>query len=118
MRSGFLSCPRRNPVGTAAVAAQSFRHSAKTNGGLNRPQPCQPRSALMSVAPSWTDPATGLIALMDAARDVADALLGDAVIAVRERVSAGGRPDARLMEREQRATHGLAWFATYAQAIR
>jgi (2S)-methylsuccinyl-CoA dehydrogenase len=72
----------------------------------------------MSAAPSWTDPATDLIALMEAARDGADALLSEAIITVRERVSAGGRPDARLMEREQRATHGLAWFATYAQAIR
>src|SRR5215468_10008017 len=72
----------------------------------------------MSLAASRTDPGAGLIALMEAARDAADALLSDAVITVRERVSAGGRPDARLMEREQRATHGLAWFATYAQAIR
>jgi (2S)-methylsuccinyl-CoA dehydrogenase len=72
----------------------------------------------MSLAASRTDSATDLIALMEEARAAADALLSDAVIAVRERVSVDGRPDARLMEREQRATHGLAWFATYAQAIR
>jgi (2S)-methylsuccinyl-CoA dehydrogenase len=72
----------------------------------------------MSLAASSTDPGTDLIALMEAARTAADALLNDAVIKVRERVSASGRPDRRLMEREQRATHGLAWFATYAQAIR
>jgi (2S)-methylsuccinyl-CoA dehydrogenase len=74
----------------------------------------------MSLAPSWPGPATstGLAALMEAARDAADGLLGDAVIRVRERVSTGGRPDAGLIEREQRAVHGLAWFATHAQIIR
>jgi (2S)-methylsuccinyl-CoA dehydrogenase len=72
----------------------------------------------MSVAASRTDPGTGLIALLEEARDVADALLGDAIIAIREHVCADGQSDARLMAREQRATHGLAWFATYAQALR
>ncbi|HMA73577.1 MAG TPA: acyl-CoA dehydrogenase family protein [Xanthobacteraceae bacterium] len=55
---------------------------------------------------------------MEAARGAADALLNDATIKVRERVSVNGRTDARLVEHEQRATHGLAWFATYAEAIR
>ena len=72
----------------------------------------------MSLAPSWNAPAAGLSALMDTARDAADGLVSDAVVRVRERVSSGGRPDAGLIEREQRAVHGLAWFATCAQAIR
>ncbi|MBO0751505.1 MAG: acyl-CoA dehydrogenase family protein [Bradyrhizobiaceae bacterium] len=72
----------------------------------------------MSLAASMPDPATGLIPLMEAARTTAEALLGDAVARVGERVCADGRPEARLMEREQRAAHGLAWFATYVQAIR
>ncbi len=73
----------------------------------------------MSLDASRTDdPATGLTALLDEARTAAEALLGDAVMRVRACVSMDGRPDARLMEREQRATHGLAWFATYVQAIR
>jgi hypothetical protein len=55
----------------------------------------------MSVAASWTDHASDLIALTEEARTAADALLGDAIVTVRERVFAGGRPDARLMEREQ-----------------
>ncbi len=29
-----------------------------------------------------------------------------------------GRPAARLLDREQRATHGLAWLATYVEAVR
>src|ERR1700719_614204 len=72
----------------------------------------------MSLAASRTDAGTDLIVLMEAARGAADALLNDATVKVRERVSLNGRTDARLVEREQRATHGLAWFATYAEAIR
>jgi (2S)-methylsuccinyl-CoA dehydrogenase len=55
---------------------------------------------------------------MDEARTAAEALLGDAIEAVGVRVAPDGRPDAALMAREQRATHGLAWFATYVQALR
>jgi (2S)-methylsuccinyl-CoA dehydrogenase len=72
----------------------------------------------MSLAEQRTDPGTDLMTLMEAARAAADALLNDAVIRVRERVSVNGRSDAGLIDREQRATHGLAWFATYAEAIR
>jgi (2S)-methylsuccinyl-CoA dehydrogenase len=71
----------------------------------------------MSLAVQTDDPAN-LIALMDEARTAAEALLGDAIVAVGERVCVDGKPDARLMEREQRATHGLAWFATYVHALR
>src|ERR1700723_2491799 len=34
------------------------------------------------------------------------------------RVTVEGRPMARVFDREQRATHGLAWLATYVEAIR
>jgi (2S)-methylsuccinyl-CoA dehydrogenase len=37
---------------------------------------------------------------------------------VRERVVLEGQPSARLMDREQRATHGVAWLATYVEALR
>lgn len=71
----------------------------------------------MSAAAPLTDPAD-LATLMDEGRIAAEALLGDAIDAVHDRVCAGGRRDAMLMAREQRATHGLAWFATHVQAIR
>ena len=38
--------------------------------------------------------------------------------AVRAAGDAEGRPVARLLDREQRATHGLAWLATYVEALR
>jgi (2S)-methylsuccinyl-CoA dehydrogenase len=45
-------------------------------------------------------------------------LLAQAISSVRARVSEGGRLSAALIEREQRAAHGLAWLATYVEAIR
>jgi (2S)-methylsuccinyl-CoA dehydrogenase len=47
-----------------------------------------------------------------------EALFADARRAVAERVTIEGRPVSRLFDREQRATHGLAWLATYVEAIR
>jgi (2S)-methylsuccinyl-CoA dehydrogenase len=47
-----------------------------------------------------------------------DALLADAVRAVRERVIVEGLVAGKLLDREQRAAHGLSWLATYAEAIR
>ena len=47
-----------------------------------------------------------------------EALFADARRAVAERVTIEGRPVSRVFDREQRATHGLAWLATYVEAIR
>jgi len=48
----------------------------------------------------------------------ADALLADAQRAVAQRVMNEGRAIQRTFDREQRATHGLAWLATYVEALR
>src|SRR2546423_5728232 len=47
-----------------------------------------------------------------------DALLAEATRAVAGRVAPEGRIAANLLDREQRAAHGLAWFATYTEALR
>ena len=47
-----------------------------------------------------------------------ETLLARATETVRARVSAEGRLSPALLETEQRAAHGLAWLATYAEAIR
>jgi (2S)-methylsuccinyl-CoA dehydrogenase len=47
-----------------------------------------------------------------------EALLAQAIASVRVKVSENGKLDAGLIEREQRATHGLAWLATYVEAVR
>jgi (2S)-methylsuccinyl-CoA dehydrogenase len=72
----------------------------------------------MSRAAPLVETGTDLLGLMQEARGAADALLADATYLVRERVTVNGRLDSDLIEREQRATHGLAWLATYVEAIR
>src|SRR5437764_7611270 len=47
-----------------------------------------------------------------------DALLAEATRAIAGRVMQEGRISAKLLDREQRAAHGLAWFATYTEALR
>ena len=59
--------------------------------------------------------------LIASARDATaavEALLADATRAVAERVRKDGRISGDLLDREQRAAHGLSWFATYVEAIR
>ncbi|MCC6890982.1 MAG: acyl-CoA dehydrogenase family protein [Hyphomicrobiales bacterium] len=59
-----------------------------------------------------------LLALVREATRAAEAVLEEALAAVRERVQVDGRTVGRLFDREQRATHGLAWLATYVESIR
>jgi len=59
-----------------------------------------------------------LVTSAQSATQTAEALLSDAAAKVRESVVLDGRPSPRLLDREQRATHGLAWFATYVEAVR
>jgi (2S)-methylsuccinyl-CoA dehydrogenase len=59
-----------------------------------------------------------LVALAREATLAAEALLADATRAVRQRVTRDNQLDDRLLDREQRATHGLAWLATYVESVR
>ena len=59
-----------------------------------------------------------LLALAREATLAAEAILRDATAAVRARVRVDTHTVERLFEREQRATHGLAWLATYVEGIR
>ncbi len=72
----------------------------------------------MPVAASRIETGPDLVSLAREAVGAVDALLADAVYAVRSRVSSEGRVAAALIDREQRATHGLAWLATYVEAVR
>jgi (2S)-methylsuccinyl-CoA dehydrogenase len=71
----------------------------------------------MSLAVS-TMPANDLIGTLGQAVEAAEALFADARRAVADRVMRDGRANARALDHEQRATHGLAWLATYVEALR
>jgi (2S)-methylsuccinyl-CoA dehydrogenase len=61
------------------------------------------------------------VTLDDLARQAqlaAEGLLDFAISAVRQKVGVGGQLDAAKVEAEQRAVHGLAWLATYVEAIK
>jgi (2S)-methylsuccinyl-CoA dehydrogenase len=59
-----------------------------------------------------------LIVMAREAVTAIEALLADALGQVRARVAVEGRSVGRLLDREQRAAHGLAWLATYVEAVR
>jgi (2S)-methylsuccinyl-CoA dehydrogenase len=58
-----------------------------------------------------------LLQLCGEAAGNARRLVGRASAAIRAKVTENGTLNADLIEREQHACHGLAWLATYAQAI-
>ena len=72
----------------------------------------------MPIAASRPAAGSDLVELARGAAVALEALLGDATAKVRERVAVEGHVVGRLFDREQRATHGLAWLATYVEAVR
>ena len=72
----------------------------------------------MPIVERRTNPARQLVELAGEAATAVEALLADAVRAVQGKVSVEGVLVAKLLDREQRATHGLAWLATYVESIR
>ena len=59
-----------------------------------------------------------LIALGREAVAALDGLYAAAKAAVRAEVEKDGKVSAALVDKEQRATHGLAWLATYVESLR
>ena len=59
-----------------------------------------------------------LISLARDATSALEALLADATRKVRSRIEVDGRIVSKRLDSEQRAAHGLAWLATYVEAIR
>ena len=72
----------------------------------------------MPIAATRTSHGSDLVGLARDAAAALEALLGDATARVRERVAVEGHVVSRLLDREQRAAHGLAWLATYVEAVR
>ncbi len=72
----------------------------------------------MSLTHARSDTAADPVEMAHDATAALAALLADATLAVRARVSPAGHVSSRILDREQRATHGLAWLATYVEAVR
>jgi (2S)-methylsuccinyl-CoA dehydrogenase len=72
----------------------------------------------MPIAASRPNAEADLVDLAREATAALDALLSDAAQKVRGKVEVEGRAVSKLFDREQRATHGLAWLATYVEAVR
>jgi (2S)-methylsuccinyl-CoA dehydrogenase len=72
----------------------------------------------MPLAASSLSADSELIRTLDQAVGAVEVLFADARWAVAERVVVDGKANARALDREQRATHGLAWLATYMEALR
>ncbi|HQS08796.1 MAG TPA: acyl-CoA dehydrogenase family protein [Xanthobacteraceae bacterium] len=58
------------------------------------------------------------VALGRTATNVLQSVLAEATSQVRARVSEGGKLSSKLLDAEQRASHGLAWLATYVFGVR
>jgi (2S)-methylsuccinyl-CoA dehydrogenase len=71
----------------------------------------------MPLAASSLSADSELIRTLEEAVGAVEGLFADARRAVAERV-VDGKANARALDREQRATHGLAWLATYTEALR
>ncbi len=72
----------------------------------------------MPAAPQRSEASDLFIPRAQEAVAVAETILSDATISVRKRVAVEGDTLGRLFDREQRATHGLSWLATYVEALR
>jgi (2S)-methylsuccinyl-CoA dehydrogenase len=72
----------------------------------------------MALVASPTDQSCNVLETTRGATDAAASLVADAVVAVRARVTRNGELSGRMIDREQRAAHGLAWLATNAEAVR
>src|SRR6516165_2707173 len=72
----------------------------------------------MPLAASSLSADSELIQMLDQAVGAVEVLFADARRAVAEHVVVDGKANARAVDREQRAAHGLAWLATYMEALR
>ncbi|OYX13235.1 MAG: acyl-CoA dehydrogenase [Rhizobiales bacterium 32-66-8] len=72
------------------------------------------RDSAAAADPTAFDP----IALGREVTVLLEQVLAEATSAVRAQVSEGGKLSPDLLEREQRAVHGLAWLATYVFGVR
>ncbi|MGB3023140.1 MAG: acyl-CoA dehydrogenase, partial [Methyloceanibacter sp.] len=64
------------------------------------------------------DSKANLMKTLESVAAAAGALRDRAIEAVKAKVMVDGKIDGAALEREQHAVHGLAWIATYVEALR
>jgi (2S)-methylsuccinyl-CoA dehydrogenase len=74
-------------------------------------------TAAADAASGATTPAN-FLKLLQSVAEAATALRDQAIAAFSKSVTSGGKIDGPALEREQHAAHGLAWIATYVEALR
>jgi (2S)-methylsuccinyl-CoA dehydrogenase len=72
----------------------------------------------MAALPAASAASPDIVALGRAAAEDVASLIAEVRRRLRARVSVDGRLSSELLEAEQHAAHGLAWLATYGEAIR
>ena len=72
----------------------------------------------MAASAPRLDSGSDLVVMGREAVSVCEALLADATAKMRERLTVEGHIVNRLFDRDQHAAHGLAWLATYVEAVR
>jgi (2S)-methylsuccinyl-CoA dehydrogenase len=72
----------------------------------------------MTVAVATKTEASNWLSDATEALTAVEALYGEALESVRARVTKDGKLSNALIEADQHAAHGLAWFATYVQGLR
>src|SRR5262249_3150147 len=111
------AAPRREDISRCIYAALAFM-APRPDVALQHQRDCD---ALEEEPMARAEPDGLPQDLVSAARDAvvaAESLLADATLAVRDAVTRDGELSALAMDCEQRATHGLAWLATYVEAVR
>jgi (2S)-methylsuccinyl-CoA dehydrogenase len=76
------------------------------------------KTAQSAVADARSVSLPDLLPLCARALTAAESYAAQARTAVERLVSPGGKLDANLLDREQRAAHGLSWITTYVTALR
>src|SRR5205807_7669657 len=103
IRPATWRCWSTRPAPACAISTTWSRPRAPARARPDKPRRSQ--RLPMPVAASRTDPGRDLVASALEAADPAEARLADASLAVRRRVTRDGKVAARLIDREQRATH-------------
>jgi (2S)-methylsuccinyl-CoA dehydrogenase len=68
--------------------------------------------------PVQTHSIVGITSLAAEAASASERLLERAVASMRAMIASDGRTDAAALDREQHRAHGLAWLATYVEALK